>query len=233
MKATIAIFLFLLVNNSHASFNRFWVGSKKKDVTTPAFLNGLNKIFFKDTINVGKGRGLLSYQPYITEMKNNVPDELALVIYESEEKYKAIRSTPEGQKYSDLHWGFFDKESSKSTVSQPFTGELHEGYSYELNPVFKEWQTTNTTVVIYSRVTDTDLIGLAKKFGELKNNVSIENSLLLITKEWIIEYRMQKNDKSKFTKLPLRVIEMTHLQSHSIDSLKDSIGFGEGVNFKF
>jgi Na+-transporting NADH:ubiquinone oxidoreductase subunit NqrA len=233
MKTIITILLITLTNNSYASFNRFWVGHKKKDVATSTFLNGLNKTFFKDTVNVGKGRGLISYQPYITQMKSNIPDELALVVYESEEKYKAIRSTPEGQKYSDLHWDFFEKETSKSTVTKPFTGELSEGSAYELNPAYNGWQSAITTVVIYSRSSDTDLVGLAKSFGELKNDSSIENSLLLITKEWIIEYRLQKSDKSKFTKLPLKVIEMTKLQSNSLDSLKNTVGFGEGVNFKF
>lgn len=233
MKTIITILLFALATNTYASFNRFWVGQKKKDVSTPVFLNGLNKIFFKNTINVAQGRGLLSYQPYIAQMKSNVPDELALVVYESEEKYKAIRSTPEGENYSALHWDFFEKETSKSTVSSPFKGELVEGSAYELKSSFKDWQTVSTIVVIYSRAADLDLASLAKAFEGLKGNGEIENSLLLITKEWIIEYRMMKNSKSKFVKLPLKVLEMNLLQSASLDTLKRSVGFGEGVNFKF
>lgn len=232
MKTTLALLFILHTNITYASFNRFWVGYKKDSVTTVDFLNGLNSTFFKETINLSKDRGLVSYQPYVTQMKYNVPDELALVIYESEEQYKSIRSTPEGQKYSDLHWDYFAKENSKSTVTKIFTKDLVEGFAYELHPNFKDWQSSTTYVAIYKIPSSKSLSQLSAHFLKLNNDTNIGNSYLLIMKDWIIEYRLQKDGLKNYSPLPLEIIELKQLQSHSLETVK-TVGFGEGVNFKF
>lgn len=232
MKTMLILAILLVSGNSHASFNRFWVGDKKKEVKTADFLNGLNKTFFKDTIVVGSGRGLLSYQPYVTSMDNDVPDELALVSYESEEKYKAIRSTPEGERYSALHWDYFQKDTSKSTVTEAFKGDLEEGKAYELNSAFTQWQKGYTTVVIYAHTPDMDLKNLAREFSDLKLKKEINNSALLITKKWIFEYRSVKSFNTPFKKLPLKIRELKVLPSSELRQ-DLSVGFREGINFRF
>lgn len=231
MKAIILISSILITTASNASFNRVWVGHKKRDVTTTYFLNGLNKTFFKDTISVGKGRGLISYQPYVTQMNSNVPDELALVIYKSKEKYRQIRSTPEGERYSALHWDYFEKDISKSTVSVPFEGKLVEGQAVELRPTFQNWQQGFTHVAIYAA--PSDLQHLASAFEKLKKNSDVNNAILLVTPKWIIEYRSLKTKSAKYIKLPLKLLETHQLTNSSLESLKESVGFGEGVNFNF
>lgn len=223
----------LIVIQSHASHIRFWVGFKKKDVTTEFFLNGLNKIFFGETIQVGQGKGLISYQPYITQMNKDIPDELALVVYENEEKYRQIRATPEGQQYGIRHWDYFEKEKSKSTVAQNFEGKLEQGSAYELNPQFVDWQKGNTHVAIYSVATDFDSSQLAKAFEKLKINNAVQNAVLLVTTKWVIEYRSMKNLDSAYEKLPLTLVELKTLPKKSLTTLKDAVGFEQGVNFQF
>lgn len=235
MKSVFFLLFFIITttSNSYASFNRLWVGFKKKEVTTASFLNGLNKTFFKDTIEVGKGRGLISYQPYVTNMNSDIPDELALVIYESEEKYRQIRATPEGEKYSALHWDYFEKDISKSTVAQPFTGTLVEGQASELNSSFVDWQKGFTYVAIYSRDQRTNIAELTQAFNRLKENKDINNSILLITSKWIIEYRSLKKSTSIYEKMPLKILEQRLLSNESLSSMKEAVGFGQGLNFQF
>jgi hypothetical protein len=232
MKLIIIILFSLMASSSYASFNRLWIGFKKKDVETALFLNGLNKTFFKDTIEVGKGRGLISYQPYVTNMNDGIPDELALVIYESEEKYRQIRSTPAGERYSALHWDFFEKEISKSTVSKPFSGVLEDGQAYELIPQFANWQKGFTHVAIYSRSTlANDNLILA--FENLRQDNEVNNSIILVTTKWIIEYRSLKKISSTYRKLPLKLLEHKQLSNEKLNSHTSTVGFGQGINFNF
>jgi hypothetical protein len=183
--------------------------------------------------NVGKGRGLKSYQPYVTQMKKNVPDELALVIYESEERYREIRSTPEGERYSALHWDYFEKEISKSTVSIPFTGKLTQGQAVELIPDFQNWQQGFTHVAIYVAPSVDKLQYLASTFEKLKRSSDVNNAILLVTHKWVIEFRSLKRKSTRYIELPLKLLETNQLTNSSLESLKESVGFGEGVNFNF
>ncbi len=216
---------------SEAKFNRVWVGFKKKEITAAHFLNGLNATFFRDTINVGKGRGLESYQPYITNMSNGLPDELALVVYESEEKYRAIRSTPEGERYSAAHWDFFVKEESKSTVSVPFTGTLTVNGAFELKPEAGSWQDGETIVLIYRNKNEA-LSALATKFAGRKNEAGVRNSILLINDSVLIEYVSLTKADVKIRSLG-EIIERKHLPRKQLSEIKIPVGLSEGVNFRF
>ncbi len=233
MKKIIVIALIISTTTSYASYGRLWVGHKKKDISAATFLNGLNQIFFRDTIEVGKGRGLTSYQPYITKMDNDVPDELALVIYESEAKYRQIRSTPEGERYSALHWKYFEKDISKSTVSIPFEGKMVEGQALELRPDFQNWQQGYTHVAIYESPAVDKLEHLAVYIQNLRKNKDVYNSIILVTHKWVIEYRSLKARNAIYSKLPLKILEQHQLIHSTLGSLEKSVGLGEGVNFNF
>lgn len=230
---TILLTLIIAVTTSsaNASFNRFWVGHIKKDITAAQFLNGLNSTFFRDTINLGKGKGLLSYQPYITAMSANLPDEIALVVYESEEKYRAIRNTPEGERYSAAHWDFFEKDLSKSTVTVPFEGKFEMNGAYELNPGSDTWQKGHTIVSIYEL--NTKVLGtLAKKFIERKKVKGIRNAVILLSGDLLIEYVSVSNPDIRPEALG-KIIERHSLPSASLQNLRKPVGTEEGVNFLF
>ncbi|WP_413290919.1 hypothetical protein [Bdellovibrio sp. HCB337] len=229
MKSLIFISLLLASSSALASHNRFWIGYKKESLATDKFLNGLN-VFFKETVTLGAGKGLVSYQPYITQMKGDTPDEIALVTYENEEKYKAIRGTPEGKQYGERHWDFFEKEKSKSTVPTLFAGTLSNNGAYELSSDFSEWQGNVTYVVLYKNQTS-DLATLAQEFESLKKSKDLNNSIILITDKFVYEYRSMKK-KSKITPLALPVVEMKRLPGFEIGNFPVT-GFGEGINFRF
>lgn len=232
MKFFILFSLVLFPLVSEASFNRLWVGFKKSEVTTTAFLNGLNQSFFKETIEVGGGKGLLAYQPFVTSMAHDLPDEIALVTYASEEAYKAIRSTPAGAAYGERHWDYFDKTTSKSTVSVPYQGELVEASAYELYPSFVDWSKWTTVVTIYQRTSKTDLKQIAGSWESLRKASHVLDSVIFIGKNSIIEYRSVKKATLNENKLPLKVLESRVLASHTLET-KPTVGFSDGINFLF
>jgi hypothetical protein len=227
MIGTIA--LALTLNTAEASFNRFWIGYKLDSVPTAQFMNGLNQKLLPNLIKLAAGKGLVSYAPFVTEMnEKTLPAEIALITYQNEEIYKSVRSTPEGQAYSDLHWDLFDKATSKSTVPVQFQGKLEEGNAYELNAKFEGWQKGETYLTIYKR--EKDLTRFTEAFAEMKGRASINNSIVLVTPEYIFEYRSMKNAKDAFWLLPLKMVSNKHLKKAAIGK---PIGFNEGVNAQF
>jgi hypothetical protein len=221
--------LALTLNNAEASFNRFWIGHKLDTISTEQFLDGLNKRLLPDLIKLAAGKGLVSYSPYVSTMNTkDLPAEIALITYESEDIYKKVRGTPEGDAYSNLHWELFNKEISKSTVPVQFQNELVEGNAYELNAKFEGWKKGETYLTIYRRGNE-DLKTLATAFGKLKDEKSLNNSIMLITKNYIFEYRSYKVT-TKVSTLPLSVVNMTQLKKSPVGK---SLGFNEGINAQF
>jgi hypothetical protein len=227
---TLVVFL-ALPTFAEASFIRFWAGFKRTDVTNQKFLGGLNESFFRETIQLSSGKGLLSYQPYFSKSTRFLPHEFALVVYSNEADYRAIRSTPEGERYSARHWDYFDQASSKSTVAQPFEGRLTTGSAYQLNPEFKSWQSTSTTFAVYRISSANDLGEIAAAFGKLKRDPNVVDSVLLVTNGWIAEYRSLKK-ASAFIPLPLPLIEVSSFPSKTLADAQ-AIGAGQGINFRF
>ena len=143
MKSKSFFFLVLIVQmltfipTSEASFLRFWRGFPKGELSLQQFNSALNDIFLPATAALAKTTAnLISYQPlllpeYLLETEK-LPVELALVEYASEAEYRSYRETEEGQAYSNLHWNYFEKSTSKSTVPTAFAGVLESEKAYLL-----------------------------------------------------------------------------------------------------
>lgn len=129
--------MLVFVPASQASFLRFWRGFPKDATALEQFKNDLNVIFLPATGALARtSANLISYHPlllpqYLIESEK-LPVEMALVEYASEAEYRAYRETAEGQAYSNLHWDYFEKATSKSTVPSEFTGALENEKAYLL-----------------------------------------------------------------------------------------------------
>ena len=233
MKFLLVLFILILSTLAHATHNRFWLGQKKQSISSYDFVDGLNQMFFQEAVKVGSGKGLDAYMPYVSQMKEGRPDEIALLIYETEEKYKTIRSTPEGKNYGELHWMYFEKgNSSKSTVSIPFNGNLSVGGAFELNPAAIDWQAQQIHFFIYQN-SGADLTAFVQNFQSLKSDSTVYNSIILITEKLIYEYRaVTSSDKIQMMALNLPIVEYAKLQSSSAHEFR-AVQPGQGINFQF
>jgi hypothetical protein len=97
----------------------------------------------------------------------NVPDEFALVFYESQEVYKSTFKTTGGRAYGLLHRAIFDFSGvgSSSSFPQLFTGDLRVDCPYYLFDTSCDWQKGSTRV----------LVGVPKQFksfSEFKEEIS-------------------------------------------------------------
>ncbi len=123
------------IPKSEASFLRFWRGFPKSELSLDQFNADLNDIFLPATAALAKTPAhLISYQPLLLPvdliLTEKLPVELALVEYASEAEYRSYRDTQEGQAYSNLHWDYFEKSTSRSTVPTQFTGVLESDKAY-------------------------------------------------------------------------------------------------------
>lgn len=104
-----------------AQYYRFWQGFKRSTIERSE-LNSKLPEFMNLTVSLYEGKGLNNYMVAVPpENKPDfIPDEFALVAFESEEAYKKVKQTPEGQAYTEKHWEIFEKEISKSAPMENF-----------------------------------------------------------------------------------------------------------------
>lgn len=223
-----ALALMVMFGNAHASFNRFWIGHKLDSISEEAFLEKLNSNLVPDLIKLAGRKGLNSYAPYVTpKNRGDLPHEIALITYDSEEGYRSLRSTKPGIAYSDLHWELFKKDVSKSTVPVQFDGLLEIGNAYELDAKYEGWKSGTTYLTIYRRG-DTDMRKLADEFSNLKTVRGLKNSILLLTDKYIYEYRSLNPDYG-FKPLSLKVVVTQKMKKARVEK----IGPNEGLNVQF
>lgn len=227
-KLLTAIALSLSIAHAEASFNRFWIGYKLDTISEQKFMDGLNKKLLPDLIKLAAGKGLNSYTPYVTpKNRGDLPDEIALITYDSEEIYRSLRSTAPGIAYTDLHWDLFKKDVSKSTVPVQFEGILETDKAYELDASYEGWKSGTTYMTIYKRNNE-DLSSLAKEFARLKNTKGLKNSILLITEKYVYEYRSFNPDYG-FKPLSMKVVNTQKMKNAKVSDLRPN----EGINTQF
>jgi len=107
-------------------FYRFWRGFKREDLPAAEFHRRLVGEFMPATVKTHGHEGLQAYlvalppAPPPASCTRIVPDEIALVAYESEDTYRRLTQTPHGKAYQQKHWEIFAKGVSKSLVPRPF-----------------------------------------------------------------------------------------------------------------
>jgi quinol monooxygenase YgiN len=144
-----------------APYYRFWRGFKKNNLAWQEFHQALVTDFMPATVKTHGGEGLMSYLVVLPVGSEswNLPDEIALVAYASQDVYKTITSTPHGKAYQEKHGEIFANKwnSPAATIEIPgqsrlshslvpidFTGVSPEGFrkeaAYDLLAQPVDWQ---------------------------------------------------------------------------------------------
>ncbi len=134
-------------------FYRVFRGVRLASVPGDVFTRVLGEKFIPAAPQTHAKNGLVGYVPALPPKgaPAGTPDEIAIVIYESEEVYNLARNTPEGKAYADLHWQFFDKERTKSGAARPFGRELAADSPADILGCGLDWQAGHTMVYIGQR----------------------------------------------------------------------------------
>jgi hypothetical protein len=94
--------------------------------------------------------GLAAYLPMVLphEHAEELPDEIALVFYRTQQAYTDSKLYPAGRAYSDLHELVFDLDVSRSGFPNLFAGEFELNQPWHLFSNTADWQTGLADVLI-------------------------------------------------------------------------------------
>jgi len=251
-KTTIlSLFVALTVSTyAHAEFYyRFWQGWKLDSIPYAGFRKALNDNLIPATVKVGAGRGLFSYLPVLPPLPENrpaslrkrLPDEIALVVYDSEANYRSIRNTPEGEAYGVLHWDYFDKnKGSKSTLPEKFKGKLESSHAYDVLESSEHWQKGYAVYVISACKQDASPYINQMKREFVKRGLS--SYLVLAEEHYVIEYQLWRNKSSfeavagavdKIRKKFLTPIKGGYGGARKSLPYPSNLNYSEGLNTQF
>lgn len=138
MMAFLLVFLstgFCAEEQSGTPYYRFWRGFKKDGMAWEEFHKALVTDFMPATVNTLSREGLVSYLVVLPISSDswNIPEEVALVAYVSEEAYRAASNTPHGKAYQQKHGDIFKTRGNSQAGSNEASGSSR--FSRSLVPI--------------------------------------------------------------------------------------------------
>jgi hypothetical protein len=134
---------------------RVWRGFKLKELNVETYYSKLGEVLIPITIQMQSPLGLIAYLPTILppEKLEAIPDEIALVFYESKDVYQHTFKTTAGRAYGLIHNAIFDMHDDASNSAFPIL--LNEGAEWE-QPYYlfedcPDWQAGKTKVLVGAR----------------------------------------------------------------------------------
>ncbi len=228
-------------------YYRFWQGYKVDNYTYQEFRDGLAGEFMPATVDVGKGKGLVSYLPalpYEHTCINNttcLPDEIALVVYASKEKYDELIKTPEWKKYSQLHWKYFSKNGSHTLVPIIFDQNLQNETAYDILQSPDIWQNYFAVYCVSKKIAmPTEYLRFMQSADRPQNLLSY---IVLIEDNYVIEYQLWKDEASYYDALaiidPIRKKYLASISGADLvlrsipESQIQTVKYGDGLNIQY
>jgi len=166
---------------------------KSRPMKRSEFIQKLGTVFMPMTVQMQRLFGLTAYLPAILpETKSEgMPDEIALVFYQTQGAYHEAKRCVGGRSYSDLHQLVFDMKASKSTFPELFTGEVQPDKAYHLFPKSVDWQIGSARLCAGTRRSKVKEAGFLKKLGQVAAELqkapgNLDAVIFCATKEWLI-----------------------------------------------
>src|SRR4029077_7232271 len=148
---------------------RVFRGRKNRPVKRSVFIEKLGTVFMPMTVQMQRLFGLTAYLPAILpETKSEgMPDEIALVFYQTQGAYHEAKRCVGGRSYSELHQLLFDMPASASSFPELFIGEVQPDKAYHLFPKSVDWQIGSARLYAGTRRSKVREAGFLKKLGQV------------------------------------------------------------------
>lgn len=265
MRFLLTLSLFVSFNSfAEGYYGRFWRGEAKNsypelkkycdDSKTDCFKELVNRWLIPATPSYAAEEALMAYTPTFlpVELQNEYHDEVALILYTSEEDYRRLRSDRtniEGITYGPIHTDIFEMgtrgtiESSRSLVPQAFNfkvtleGELKE-VSYDL--LGQRGDLINSTgvfeLVERGTLTTKEFLSKTQGYAQKLASSNLVGAYILITENYFMTYtffagevfEIEKDLPSTWTTVLKKITptQKTPLLYHFIE-------YGQGANLFF
>lgn len=223
-------------------YYRFWRGHKVPTLSQQEFVKGLNDLFIPETVEQGRGHGLNAYMPVLVNqaaIEADFPEEMALVVYDTEEKYRAIRKMPRGSRYQELHWDYFQKDESKSRVPQAFTGNVEVETAYDLLESDTNWQKHDAVFQLYkfkdgfNSAAKKELKRFFEKIQSEASKRDLLSYLVLVDAKGVYLYYLKDARFTKKTDIALDPTLFESVVKVPLNTNNKAITWSEGNNRQF
>lgn len=196
--------------------------------------------FMSKTVTSAEHKGLIAYLPTLPPQHIALPDEIALVVYQTKAAYMKLLKDTDWQKYATLHWKYFDSKLSKSLKTEPLSGAMKNEHAYDVLQSSANWQKGYAVCCISKKLKQPDAYVRA-----MKTNYSprfLTSYLILTTQNYVIEYQLWAS-KNAYKKNLETVEKMRRpylhpfigacqpMQKTTIDRIE--INYSEGINMQF
>jgi hypothetical protein len=172
---------------------RVFRGRKNGRVKRSVFIEKLRTVFMPMTVQMQRLFGLTAYLPAVLpETKSEgMPDEIALVFYQTQEAYHEAKRCVGGRSYSELHQLLFDMPASASSFPEMFTGEVQPDKAYHLFPKSVDWQIGSARLYAGTRRSKLKGAGFLKRLGQVAAELqkvpgSLDAVIFCATNEWLV-----------------------------------------------
>jgi hypothetical protein len=172
---------------------RVFRGRKNRPVKRSVFIEKLGTVFMPMTVQMQRLFGLTAYLPAILpETKSEeMPDEIALVFYQTQGAYHEAKRCVGGRSYSELHQLLFDMPASASSFPEMFTGEVRPDKAYHLFPKSVDWQVGSARLYAGTRRSKVREAGFLRRLGQVATELqkapgNLDAVIFCATKEWLI-----------------------------------------------
>lgn len=163
------------------------------------FIDTLGKLFIPATVQMMEPIGLKCYFPTILpESDFLLPDEIALVGYDSQDSYYgAAKTTTAGRAYGALHGNVFnfsrdgDIPWSKSDFPQKFSNEITIGQPYYLCDKAIDWRDNKTNIYCAKRLAQVSTQEMIEHIQSIipvwqQQNINVNGSILVCEKNFVL-----------------------------------------------
>lgn len=254
-----------LTASAEGFYGRFWRGERKTsypelkaycdDSKTDCFKELINRWLIPATPSYAAEKALTAYAPVLLpkKLQNKYQDEVALILYDSEKKYRELRGDKtnfEGSTYGPIHGDIFEmgvrgtKESSRSLVPQEYkgkielTGDLKE-VSYDIMNTRTDLPGMNGCFKLVERGNlskESFLIKTTKYLDNIKGSYT-QAAYALVTEDYLMIYIFNNNQKKDFETFGLEITwtaPLTELRRTKKKPLRyDTLDYGQAGNLFF
>jgi hypothetical protein len=171
---------------------RVFRGRRRSSVPVDTFRQKLGTLFMPATVQFQRLYGLAAYLPALLPAvkASELPDEIALVFYRTQEAYQFAKRCVGGRAYSELHELVFDMTASVSEFPRLFDGRVEVDRAYHLKADAVDWQQGHARVYVGNRLpglADAVFTSEAARCATtLQRSPAIDAGILCVSSAWCI-----------------------------------------------
>lgn len=179
---------------------RVWRGYRLPTLTIDQFCLKLGTVFVPATVKLQIQAGLQSYVPAIPAglagKPDSVPDETAILFWESQQTYWNGFTTLAVRTYTLTHNGVYITENQKSRADFPvmFTGTLNADQPVYLFKEPADWMNGTVTHLVGTRpATSTPTAfceGIAQALGKIQKEVTLDGAIACVGDDYVVYWEL-------------------------------------------